>query len=252
MGVRIVMNHIGDIQSLIQEYRSQISVNESELTTKILNSYEELLQMYNQKVDMINRIWDVNESEKYQLAQDVLDPLEQTLYSSLLGIRSLDEEGKSESTKEYLATLRKEIERQLDQLKKSSISVYPICMQDLGPYGSIKSFYEMLKEGNKLTIDIDFKGMLNRQPHKIEILLYRFTQYLIRIIDKLNTVPSLNVSALEKDGQIVLTFGGENLVEQLKHSSEYLLFIDLVDSIGNVEIVEQNDCQINLVLHLNN
>ena len=71
------------IQSLIQEYRSKISVNESVLTIKILNSYEKLLQLFNQKVDMINQIWDVNESEKYQLAQEVLDPLEQTLYSSL-------------------------------------------------------------------------------------------------------------------------------------------------------------------------
>lgn len=252
MVVCIVMNRVGDIQPLIQEYRSKISVNESELTNKILDDYEELLKLFKQKNDMINRIWDVNENEKYQLAQETLDPLEQILYSSLLGIRTLDQEAQSESAKEYLATLKKEIEQQLFKLKKASINVYPICMQDLGPYGAIKSLYELLKEGNKITIDIDFKGTLKRQNHKVEIQLFRFIQYLIRIVDNLKTVSSLNVSALEKEGQIVLTFEGETLVEQLKHCSEYQLFKELVDSIDDVEIVEQNEYQINLVLHSNN
>ncbi|MEK4229229.1 hypothetical protein [Solibacillus sp. FSL H8-0538] len=247
-----MMNRIGDIQPLIQEYRSKISANESELTNKILDDYEELLQLFKQKNDMINRIWDFHENEKYQLAQETLDPLEQILYSTLLGIRTLDQEAQSDSAKKYLASLKKEIERQLNQLKEASISVYPICMQDLGPYGAIKSYYELLKEGNNITIDIDFKGTLKRQPHKIEINIFRFIQHLIQIIDNLNTVASLSVSINEKDGRIVLTFEGEALAERLNHSSKYQLFKELVDSIEDVEIIEQNECQFNLVLQTKN
>lgn len=135
------MNLVGDIQPLIQADRSKISVNESDLTNKILDDYEELLQLFKQKNDMINYIWNVNENEKYKLAQEILDPLEQILYSSLLGIRTLEKEAQSASAKEYLTTLKKEIERQLYELKKASISIYPICMQDLGPYEAIKSLY---------------------------------------------------------------------------------------------------------------
>ena len=62
---------------------------------------------------MINYIWDVNENEKCQLARETLDPLEQILYSSLLGIHTLEQEAQSTSAKEYLTTLKKEIERQL-------------------------------------------------------------------------------------------------------------------------------------------
>ena len=245
-------NRFDDIQPLIQDYRIKINSNEPEIINNILNDYEELLQMFKQKNDLINRIWDVHENIKYQLAQETLDPLEQILYSSLLGIRTLDQEVQSDSAKNYLASLKKEIERQLNQLKEASISVYPICMQDLGPYGAIKSYYELLKEGNNITIDIDFKGTLKRQPHKIEINIFRFIQHLIQIIDNLNTVPSLSVSINEKDGRIVLTFEGEALTERINHSSQYQLFKELVDSIEYVEILEKNECRFNLVLQANN
>lgn len=245
-------NRFDDIQPLIQDYRIKINSNEPEIINNILNDYEELLQMFKQKNDLINRIWDVHENTKYQLAQETLDPLEQILYSSLLGIRTLDQEVQSDSAKNYLASLKKEIERQLNQLKEASISVYPICMQDLGPYGAIKSYYELLKEGNNITIDIDFKGTLKRQPHKIEINIFRFIQHLIQIIDNLNTVPSLSVSINEKDGRIVLTFEGEALTERINHSSQYQLFKELVDSIEYVEILEKNECRFNLVLQANN
>lgn len=245
-------NRFDDIQPLIQDYRIKINSNEPEIINNILNDYEELLQMFKQKNDLINRIWDVHENIKYQLAQETLDPLEQILYSSLLGIRTLDQEVQSDSAKKYLTSLKKEIERQLNQLKEASISVYPICMQDLGPYGAIKSYYELLKEGNNITIDIDFKGTLKRQPHKIEINIFRFIQHLIQIIDNLNTVPSLSVSINEKDGRIVLTFEGEALTERINHSSQYQLFKELVDSIEYVEILEKNECRFNLVLQANN
>ncbi len=246
------MKRLDDIQPLIQDYRSKISANESELTNKILDDYEELLHLFKQKNAMINHIWDFHENEKSFLAKYTLDPLEQILYSSLLGIRTLDRETQSDSTKEYLASLKKEIEKQLEQLKKASISLYPICMQDLGPYGAIKSLYELLKEGNKIAIDIDFKGTLKRQPHKIEIHIFRFSQHLIQIIDNLNALTSLSISIQEKEDQIILTFEGESLAEQLNRSSKYQLFKELVDSIEDVEILEQNECQINLVLQTNN
>lgn len=245
-------NRFDDIQPLIQDYRIKMNNNEPELINNILNDYEELLQLSKQKNNLINQIWDVHENLKYQLAQETLDPLEQILYSALLGIRTLDQEVQSDASKEYLASLKKEIERQLSQLKEASISIYPICMQDLGPYGAIKSYYELLKEGNNLTIDIEFKGTLKRQPHKIEITIFRFIQQLIQIIDNLHTVPSLNVSINENDGQIVLTFEGEALTEQLNHSSSYQLFKELVDSIEDIEMLEKNTCQLNLVLQAHN
>lgn len=248
----LVTNRFDDIQPLIQDYRIKMNNNEPELINNILNDYEELLQLSKQKKNLINQIWDVHENLKYQLAQETLDPLEQILYSALLGIRTLDQEVQSDASKEYLASLKKEIERQLSQLKEASISIYPICMQDLGPYGAIKSYYELLKEGNNLTIDIEFKGTLQRQPHKIEITIFRFIQQLIQIIDNLHTVPSLNVSINENDGQIVLTFEGEALTEQLNHSSSYQLFKELVDSIEDVEMLEKNTCQLNLVLQAHN
>ena len=243
-----MMKRLDDIQPLIQDYRSKISANESELTHKILDDYEELLHLFKQKNDMINQIWDVHENEKYQLAQETLDPLEQILYSSLLGIRTLDQEAQSASAKEYLAFLTKEIERQLDKLKKASISVYPICMQDLGSYGAIKSFYELFKEGNKITMDVEFSGTLKRQPHKIELQIFRFIQHLLQMIDNLKTVSSLHVSIHEKEDRIVLTFEGEALVAQLTYTSEYQLFKELVDSVKDVEMLAYNDSQIHLVL----
>lgn len=248
----IVTNRFDDIQLLIQDYRVKIDSNEPGVMNNILNDYEELLQLFKQKNDLINQIWDVHENIKYQLAQETLDPLEQVLYSSLLGIRTLDQEVQSDAAKQYLASLKKEIERQLNQLKEASISIYPICMQDLGPYGAIKSYYELLKEGNNITIDIDFKGTLLRQPHKIEITIFRFIQQLIQIIDSLHTVPSLSVSINEKDDLIVLTFEGEALTERLNHSSTYQLFKELVDSIEDVEILEKNECRFMLVLQANN
>lgn len=196
---------------------------------------------------MMNQFWNVNEKEKYQLAQNTLDPLEQILYSSLIGIRALEQEAQSESAKEFLVTLKKEIERQLKELKKASISVYPICMQDLGPMGAVKSLVEIFKEDNILSMDIEFKGLLKRQPHKIEIQLFRFIQYLIRMIGNLKTVTSLDISVVEKEGQIDVTFDAETIVEQLKHSAEYELFKELIDSMSDVEIVERNDCQIILI-----
>ena len=247
----LVTNRFDDIQPLIQDDRIKINSKEPELFNNLLNDYKELLQLFKQKNDFINQFWDVLENKNYQLAQDILDPLEQILYSSLLGIRTLDQEAQSDSTKEYLASLKKEIEKQLIQLKEASISVYPICMQDLGPYGAIKSYYELLKEGNNITIDIHFKGTLKRQPHKIEITIFRFIQQLIQIIDNLKTISSLSISVYEMNGQIALTFEGVALVQRLKDCSKYQLFKELVDSIEDVKMLEQSESQLNLVLQTN-
>ena len=248
--VCIVMNRIGDIQSLMHEDRSKDCANESDVTNKIVDGNEELLQLLKQQNKLINQIWESNENEKYRLAQQTLDPLEQILYSALLGIRTINEETQSESAKEYLATLKMGIEQQLQQLKIASISLYPICMQDLGPYDAIKSYYELLKEGNQLTINIHFKGSLKRQPQKVEIKLYRLIQYLIGIIDNAKTVSSLHVFAEQNDQQIVVTFDGESLVEKFNDSSEYQVLKELIDSIADVHIREKDDCQIHLVLNL--
>lgn len=125
---------------------SKYTVISTYVQPHFLGNYGCILQKHEtsgiQKNDMINQCWNVNEKEKYQLAQNTLDPLEQILYSSLIGIRSLEQEAQSESAKEFLVTLKKEIERQLKELKKASISVYPICMQDLGPMGAVKSLVE--------------------------------------------------------------------------------------------------------------
>lgn len=247
-----VINRIGDIQPLIQEYRSKISnsTNESDLSSKILDNFEELLHERNHKKDMITQIWALNQNEKYQLVQETLDPLEQTLYSSLLGIRMLDQEIQSESAKEYLTTLKKEIEQRLYDLKKVSITVYPICIEDLGAYGAIKSLYEVLKKGNDITVDIDFKGTLNRQPHKIGIIAFRLTQNLIQIIDSLTNIPSLKVTFAEKAKEIVITFEAEGLTKKLQQNSDYMLLNELLDSLGDGEFILPNKNELHLILSL--
>lgn len=247
-----VINRIGDIQPLIQEYRSKNSnsTNESDLSTKILDDFEELLHDYNQKNEMITQIWALHQDEKYQLVQETLDPLEQILYSSLLGIRMLDQEVQSESAKAYLTNLKKEIEQRLSDLKKVSINVYPSCIDDLGVCGAIKSLYEVLKKGNEITMDIDFKGTLNKQPHKINITAFRLLQYLIQIIDKLKNIPSLKISFAEKAKEIIIALEAEGLTKKLQQNSEYMLLKELVDSLGDWEIVPHNNNELHVVLSL--
>ena len=211
-----------------------------EVTSQMANDHNQLSDLLKQKNQIISGILDHHENEKLLLSQHTLDPLEQILYSFLLGIRALNQEIKTESSITYLISLKDKIEHQLNQLKKTSFHLYPICIQDLGPIGAIKSYYELQKNLDK-TIDIKFQGNLKRHPNKVEMQLYRFTRHLIQIIITHTTLPQLTLVFNETDDEIAVAFDGEHLVEKLSKTSEYTFYKEIVDSIEGVHILEKNN-----------
>lgn len=236
------LEEIQHILSLLMDYfgpEIEMLMDQHELMNQIVNDNKRLSNLLKQKNQIISGILDDHETEKLLLSQHTLDPLEQILYSFLLGIRALNQEIESESATMYLVSLKDKIEYQLDQLKKTSFHLYPICIHDLGPIGAIKSYYGLLRDIDNITIDIKFQGNLKRQPNKIEMQLYRFSRHLIQIIDTHTTLSQLNIAFNETDNEIVVKFDGEKLVELLSKTTEYKFYKEIVDSIADVHILEE-------------
>lgn len=244
------MDQVGHMQQLIENYRFQAEQQESTLAQNILNDYEHLLQLFKQQNDLVNRIWDVYEQDRYEIAQNTLDPLEQVLYSTLLSIGTLEKEVQSSALKDYLDSLKEIINENLNELKHVSIDVYPICIQDLGAYGAIKSQYEMLKETGKLTVDVSFEGTMKRQQRRVELLLFRSIQYLIKMTDKIKYSERVMISLQQHEQHATMLLTGDQLVAQLQQYEAFSLFSSFIEGIQGAQLTILSERQLQLDVQL--
>lgn len=217
---------------LISQYenlKSQLSPDHEKLVSDFFREHSDLLdQLYQDRKNIVAEILEKHEEEKRTLSENTLDTLEQLLYSFLLAIRSLDMEPISNSAKNYLHSLKDTIVHQLDQLKQVTLNLYPTGMHDLGPVGSIKSYYETLKARDRITTLVEFQGSLQRQPQKLELQLFRFIQYLLLIIKE---PQQFGITFEEKWDRIIVKLKGQNLVPKLIELPEYQFFLQLADSL---------------------
>ena len=244
------MDQVGHMQQLIESFRSQAEQQQSTLAMDILNDYEHLFQLYKQQTDLINRIWDVYELGQYEIAQNTLDPLEQVLYSTLISINTLEKEVQTAALKNYLDDLKAIINENLNELKHVSIDVFPICIQDLGAFGAIKSQYEMLKETGKLSIDVFFEGAMKIQQRRAELLLFRSIQYLIKMINRINYEQPVTISLQQNEQQVIMTLSGKQLFPQLQQYEGFTLFASFIEGIhgAKLEILSEQQLQLDVQL----
>lgn len=250
-------NHekVEDIQqimsTLLNYFELEISlvIEQNKLINQIIDNYEELLLLLRDKNHVIGEILNRHEKERLQVFHNILEPFAQIQYSLLLGIRAFDQKTLSASTKEYIDELIEMSEYKLDQLKKMTFKLYPIWIQDLGTVEAIKCYYHLLKESNKIHIDIKFKGKLTRHTNEIEIQVFRLLQHFIQIMDAYSNLSQLKISFSETVDQILVKIKANRWVD-LSKSPEYLLFNKVVDSLVGVNLLEslENEWKLNVVV----
>lgn len=231
------------------EHEISLVMDQNKLINQIIDDYEQLLVLLREKNFVIGEILHRHENERLQLFHNILEPLTQLQYSLLLGIRAFDQKALSASAKEYLDELTETIEYKLDQLKKTTFELYPIWLQDLGTVKAIKYYYNLLKEINKIHIDIKFQGKLTRHTNEIEIRLFRLVQHFIQIMNAYSNLSQLKISFEETDDQIVAKIEADRWVD-LSKSPEYLLFKEVVDSLVGVSLSEslKNEWKLNIMI----
>lgn len=219
------------------------SKNHNDLHQKIT---AELTNVIHQKNNIIAQLLEEHEEAKQIFSGNALDSLEQLLYSFLLAIRTLEGEPISDNTKSYFYSLRDTIDKQLNQLRQTTLCLYPTSIDDLGPVGSIKAHYHSLFARGILTIPIEFEGRLKRYHGKIEIQLFRILQHLIHLFNQVGVQP-LYIKFEEDKVRIQL---GEQLIESFAKAPKYLLLMNIIDSLDdiNCESLLENEIVIQILV----
>ncbi|MDQ0155705.1 hypothetical protein [Robertmurraya andreesenii] len=210
----------------MKESTNNATLQNQDLLDQTIAENKQLMEVIKHKNLVIENLLETYEEIRRYLSEKNLDSLEQLLYSLLLLIRALEGEPISNSTKDYMKTLKSTANEQLKQLRQTSTFLFPTCLADLGPAGSIRAFYSNLSKENIIRVKIAFQGQLQRFPDRIEIQLFRVLQRIIRTLDEL-TIPQATI-IFERD-RLKIQLDQESMTI-LKQSSELIYVHHLVDS----------------------
>lgn len=229
----------------MKESTNNATLQNQDLLDQTIAENKQLMEVIKHKNLVIENLLETYEEIRRYLSEKNLDSLEQLLYSLLLLIRALEGEPISNSTKDYMKTLKSTANEQLKQLRQTSTFLFPTCLADLGPAGSIRAFYSNLSKENIIRVKIAFQGQLQRFPDRIEIQLFRVLQRIIRTLDEL-TIPQATI-IFERD-RLKIQLDQESMTI-LKQSSELIYVHHLIDSMQGMTFstFDENELLIQLI-----
>jgi signal transduction histidine kinase len=152
--------------------------------------------------DALRRVVNAQELERRRLARELHDETGQALTSILLGLRTVEEAGTPEETREAVAGLRVLVRSTLHDVRRLAVELRPKALDDFGLEPALERLTASFAEQTGL--DVDFQTMLpeGRLPPEIETTLYRVVQEALTNIVKHARASRVSVLVTRKDGSV--------------------------------------------------
>ena len=116
------------------------------------------------------------EAERKRLARELHDETGQSLTSILLRLKALQSETDIEVIHDRLNGLRYLTAQTLEEVRRLSLDLRPMALDDLGLAPAIRWYIQQFSESNNIDVKLNVVGSINRLPADFEIILYRAVQ----------------------------------------------------------------------------
>lgn len=157
------------------------------------------------KKKMIRALIEAKESEHKRLAQELHDGVGQSLYTVSLALQAIETYAeKNEKLFHYIAEVRKELQKVMDDVNTYSHNLRPYSLDQLGLKAALQNLIEKVnKNCPNLTIELVTQGLDRCEP-LIEINLYRVAQESLHNIIKYANASYVKIHILKNNTHILM------------------------------------------------
>lgn len=152
--------------------------------------------------DLLNAVFETQETERKRLAEDLHDSVGQVLSAIKLNLHRLDKINEHESPKNLLADTRQLTDECIQEIRNIIHNVLPPVLTDFGLIDALQALCDKLAQNTDIKITFIKNLADERFPSEIELTLYRMAQELFG-----NAVKHSGASAI----QLLLTREGTAL-----------------------------------------
>jgi signal transduction histidine kinase len=165
-----------DSRLRLQEQHTQLEISsrvEKERLFEAVRQQRQELRALNQKLTQ------VQETERRQLARELHDEMGQALTMINFNLSAIDKALGSDSppdVRERLADASLLAERTLEQIRELSFDLHPTLLDDFGLLPALRKYIRRYEKSVGLRVELEAVGLDSRLPPEIEITLYRIVQ----------------------------------------------------------------------------
>jgi signal transduction histidine kinase len=180
-----------------------------------------LRQLQDEKqIDLLNAVFETQETERKRLAEDLHDSVGQVLSAIKLNLHRLNKVNKNEDPKNLLADTRKLTDECIQEIRNIIHNVLPPVLTDFGLIDALQALCDKL--GHNTDIKITFTKNLadERFPSEIELTLYRMAQELFGNAVKHSGASSIQLLLTKETDLLVMSFSDNGKgfdMENVKH-----------------------------------
>lgn len=180
-----------------------------------------LRQLQDEKqIDLLNAVFETQETERKRLAEDLHDSVGQVLSAIKLNLHRLDKVSENEDPKNLLADTRKLTDECIQEIRNIIHNVLPPVLTDFGLIDALQAL--CVKLGQSTDIKITFTKSLadERFPSEIELTLYRIAQELFGNAVKHSGASTIHLLLTKEAGWLVMSFSDNGVgfdMDNVKH-----------------------------------
>jgi len=187
----------------------------------MIKNQVELRKMHDEKqIDLLNAVFETQESERKRLAEDLHDSVGQVLSAIKLNLHRLDKNCVSESNQPLLADTRKLTDECIQEIRNIIHNVLPPVLTDYGLLEALEGLCIKVEQTTKVSVELKKKLDKIRFQPEIELAFYRIAQELFSNAIKHSDATAIHVTLTKEAGWLVMEFkdnGKGFSTNQVKH-----------------------------------
>jgi len=187
----------------------------------MIKNQVELRKLHDEKqIDLLNAVFETQESERKRLAEDLHDSVGQVLSAIKLNLHRLDKNCVSESTQPLLADTRKLTDECIQEIRNIIHNVLPPVLTDYGLLEALEGLCIKVEQTTNVKVELKKNmGKIRVQP-EIELAFYRIAQELFSNAIKHSGATAIHVTLTKETEWLVMEFkdNGKGFnIKQVKH-----------------------------------
>jgi signal transduction histidine kinase len=166
--------------------------------------------------DLLNAIFETQETERKRLAEDLHDSVGQVLSAIKLNLHRLEKD--SQNT--LLSDTRKLTDECIQEIRNIIHNVLPPVLTDFGLLDALKALCDKLGQTTQIKITFTKNLPDERFPSEIELTLYRIAQELFGNAVKHSGATAIQLLITKETGYLVMTFSDNGIgfdIDNVKH-----------------------------------
>ena len=171
-----------------------------------------LRQLQDEKqIDLLNAVFETQESERKRLAEDLHDSVGQVLSAIKLNLHRLDKVIETEGPKSLLADTRQLTDECIQEIRNIIHNVLPPVLTDFGLIDALQALCDKLGQNTDIKITFTKNLADERFPSEIELTYYRMAQELFGNAVKHSRATAIQLLITKEDGWLVMSFSDNGI-----------------------------------------